>query len=549
VRVGESVRRHHAGVIPALLGLVALAAVATLGQLGTGAAPAIDLTAARAPAGGWLSFVNGRLVYGQDAQGNRIPDFSSAGYEGGGVPLPDVPARVTLSAPAGDATATIQAAINRVSALPLDANGFRGAVVLQPGTYRIGTSLHIGASGVVLRGATANPADTVLLPQNHKARTLVTIAGRGGITRAGPSHAVTDAYVPVGSRTLTLDSTAGLAVGDSVIVQRPQTQAWIHAIGMDRIPPRPDHKPIHQWSPNSGLQFERKIAGISGNQVTLDVPLTNALEKQFTSATVWKYSFPGRISQVGLENLSSDGIAMGGSSFFNVTFVNLDAVENAWVRNTVVTRYTQPYQVGTGAIRVTILHTQSLHMEQIMPQNVLDQPFTYGVSGQLVLVRDAVVTGSDVHAWTTQSLVPGPNVFSGFDETNTSVDKFDSGPHQRWASGILAEDLTMRSTPVAQQRAIDFAPWPATELEDRQWFGSGQGWSAGNSVLYNVSSTTWRVEDPPTAHNWAIGMIGTNIGPRPNPPHQNGEFISIGMFVQPNSLYDQQLAERLGGVK
>ncbi len=54
------------------------------------------------------------------------------------------------------------------------------------------------------------------------------------------------------------------------------------------------------------------------------------------------------------------------------------------------------------------------------------------------------------------------------------------------------------------------------------------------------------MEDPPTAHNWAIGMLGTNIGPRPHPPHQNGELQSIGMFVQPNSLYDQQLLERLG---
>ena len=547
------VPRRHVRLVLVIAGALLFGLIATRGQVGTGAALESGTVAFTAPVGGWLSFTNGRLVYGQDAQGNRIPDFSYAGYGGGGAPVPVVPARITLSAPTGDATSTIQGAIDRVSALPLDGSGFRGAVVLNPGTYRIRTSVHIHASGVVLRGGTSNPADTVLLPTGGVARTLVSITGSGHVTRTGASHHVTDGYVPVGSRTLTLDSTSGLAVGDDVIVQRPQTQAWINAIGMNHIPPRPDGKPIHQWSPNSGLQFERRIAAISGSRVTLDVPLTNALEKQLTSATVWKYTFAGRISQVGLENVSSDGIAMRGdpsvthgSGFFNVTFVNLDAVDNAWVRNTVVTRYSQPYQVGAGAIRVSLLHTRSLHMEQMMRQDILDQPFTFGVSGQQVLVRDAVVTGSNVHAWTTQALVPGPNVFSDFTETNTGGDKFDSGPHQRWASGILAEDMTMRSTPVAQQRAIDFAPWPATELEDRQWFGSGQGWAAGNSVLYNVSSTTWRVEDPPTAHNWAIGMLGTNIGPRPHPPHQNGELQSIGMFVQPNSLYDQQLLERLG---
>ena len=87
--------------------------------------------------------------------------------------------------------------------------------------------------------------------------------------------------------------------------------------------------------------------------------------------------------------------------------------------------------------------------------------------------------------------------------------------------------------------------WAATELEDRQWFGSGQGWGAGNSVLYNVRSTTWRVENPATAHNWAIGVIGTRIAPHPTPPHVDGELISIGRLVQPFSLYDEQLRERL----
>jgi hypothetical protein len=499
--------------------------------------------------GAWLSFRDGRLVYGHDAQGNRIPDFSYAGYGASGVAIPNVPAKSTVSPPegGGDATALIQQAIDRVSALPLDRRGLRGAVVLEPGTYQIATSLHIQASGVVLRGRSGEAGETVLLPTNPVARTLVEIGGTGKVTAAGPQHAVTDAYVPVNARTVTLDSTAGLAVGDRVIVQRPQTQAWIHAIGMDTIPPRSDGKPIKQWSPDSGLQFQRRITAIHGSRITLDVPLTNALEKQFTNATVWKYTFAGRISQVGLENLSSDGIAMGGdptvangTGFFNVTFVNLDAVENAWVRNTVVTRYSQPYQVGTGALRVSILHTQSLHMDQIMPQDISDQPFTYGISGQLVLVRDAVVTGSNVHAWTTQSRVPGPNVFSDFKETNLGTRKFDSGPHQRWASGILAEDLTMTTTPGAN--------YPATELEDRQNFGTGQGWGAGDSVLYNVASTTWRVEGPPTAHNWAIGIVGTHIAPHPTPPHVDGDFQQVGMFVRPHSLYDEQLRERLGRV-
>jgi hypothetical protein len=40
----------------------------------------------------------GRLSYPADASGNRIPDFSHAGYKGGGVPLPtNIPIVRTLT--------------------------------------------------------------------------------------------------------------------------------------------------------------------------------------------------------------------------------------------------------------------------------------------------------------------------------------------------------------------------------------------------------------------------------------------------------------------
>src|SRR5688500_5619110 len=65
---------------------------------------------------------NGRLFYPADASGNRIPDYSHAGYKGGGVPLPTVPVVLTLSPVAGDDTASIQAAIDQVGTLPVQAN-------------------------------------------------------------------------------------------------------------------------------------------------------------------------------------------------------------------------------------------------------------------------------------------------------------------------------------------------------------------------------------------------------------------------------------------
>src|SRR5215475_7712683 len=67
----------------------------------------------------------GKLNYAATAKGDRIPDFSSAGYKGGGVALPHVPAKRTVTPSGADDTDAIQKAIDEVSALPLE-GGFRG---------------------------------------------------------------------------------------------------------------------------------------------------------------------------------------------------------------------------------------------------------------------------------------------------------------------------------------------------------------------------------------------------------------------------------------
>ena len=96
---------------------------------------------------------DGKLVYVPDEQGNTILDSSHAGYGGGGAPIPSAPIKETVWPVAGDNTDNLQAAIDRVSALPLDNSGLRGAVLIKMGYYKMATPLRIQASGVVLRAA------------------------------------------------------------------------------------------------------------------------------------------------------------------------------------------------------------------------------------------------------------------------------------------------------------------------------------------------------------------------------------------------------------
>src|SRR3989442_13674333 len=94
---------------------------------------------------------DGKLVYKTTPSGDRIMDFSYAGYMGGGVALPDVPVRRTVQ-PSGDKekddVAAIQAAIDEVPKLPL-VEGFRGAVQLSPGTFNCSNPIVIITTGVV----------------------------------------------------------------------------------------------------------------------------------------------------------------------------------------------------------------------------------------------------------------------------------------------------------------------------------------------------------------------------------------------------------------
>src|SRR5206468_9625960 len=105
---------------------------------------------------------SGRILRQPDALGNRVLDYTSVGYKGGGVPIPDVPVKATISPVPGDNTANIQAAINTVKALPLDTNGFRGAVLLTAGEYPCSNTITINASGVILRGVGSDTNGTVL---------------------------------------------------------------------------------------------------------------------------------------------------------------------------------------------------------------------------------------------------------------------------------------------------------------------------------------------------------------------------------------------------
>jgi hypothetical protein len=234
---------------------------------------------------------DGRLVYVPDEDGNTIHDASHAGYGGGGVPIPTVPVKATIWPVAGDNTAHVQAAIDAVSALPQDNSGFRGAVLLRAGYYRMAMPIRIQTSGVVLRGEGMSDTGTVLIGTGTgpagggfggAQSSLVQIAGASGVTTIDTTkQVILDAYVPVGARSFKVPSARGYARGDTVIVRRIGNDEWIAAIGMNGETPQSRWKPFN-------LDWDRVVTDVQGNTITIDAPITCAIEKRWGGGEVMK---------------------------------------------------------------------------------------------------------------------------------------------------------------------------------------------------------------------------------------------------------------------
>ena len=478
---------------------------------------------------------DGRLVYGPDAQGNVIPDFSHCGYMGGGVALPDVPVRAMVAPEEdGDDTARLQAAIDGLSAQAPDAQGFRGALLLKRGQYRVGGMLRVRASGVVLRGEGDGEDGTVLIATGKGQRTLITFSGEGSPEEvAGTRQAIADAYVPVGVRTFEVADASGFQVGDAVIVHRPSTAEWIAALGMDRI--EMSHPNVRQWAPGTyDLRFDRTVVGIEGNRVTVDAPMGNAFEREYGGGWVYKYTYPGRIEQVGIEHIR-------GVSEFDAgipdrrageyadedhawNFVVFARVQHAWARH--VTSVYFGYACATvGALAkwVTIQDSQCLDP---VSQVTGGRRYSFPIHGQLSLVQRCYARRGR-HDFVLHARAPGPNAFLDCLAENAYS---DTGPHHRWSVATLFDNVVVRGH--------------AINVQDRQGSGTGHGWAGAQKVLWNCEANSFICQKPPTSQNYVIGCIGEKRSGRFE--REECYWESHGQKVSPRSLYLKQLEDRLG---
>lgn len=467
---------------------------------------------------------DGSLKYIADKNGNIIPDFSHVGYHQGDKKLPDAQVVKTISPTGDNSQEVIQNAIDEVSKLPLDENGIRGSILLKKGTFKIPGSIHINASGIILKGEGDDASGTRIVASGKGQRALLKIAGAGLLKELNGSRIkIAEQFVPVGAFSFKVESAAGFKAGDNIVLLRPGTANWIADIQMDKIVAREGTK---QWKPSEyDLHFERKIVKVEGNKITLDNPVVMQMDSKYGGGFIYKSTFEGRISEVGVVNILFE------SEYANDTdedhgWIAVDFIkaENCWVKN--VTSKFFGYacvSLGNSAKNITVRDSKCLDPKSVITGG---RRYSFNNNGQQNLFMNLETTEGR-HDYVTGAKTLGPNVFYN---CRSSATHADIGPHHRWSAGTLFDNITTDGE---------------INVQDRGNWGSGHGWAGVTQVLWNCRVKRAAVQNPwASGENYSIGTQGEKyegrLSGRPDGIWENQNKAGL----HPQSLYIAQLNAR-----
>jgi hypothetical protein len=460
---------------------------------------------------------DGKIVYQADENGNRIPDFSYCGYMASEQAIPTVPVQVVVPLKKGDATLRIQSALDYVASLPVGADGFRGTVLLNKGIYEVYGSLKIKASGVVLRGSGMGADGTILLGAGKDRATLIQVLGKND-RKKSKEIKIADAYVPVNALTFHVADAGELKTGDMIIIHRPSTQDWITKLGTDHFG---GGLTALAWKPGErDISWDRKITAINGNTITIDAPITTALDSAYGGGMVAKYDWPGRIDRVGIENIrlqSAYDVNNPKDEAHRWMAITMENVSDAWVRQVIFEHFAgSAVFVLETANRITVEDCKSL--SPISEIGGFRRNTFWTMGGQTLFQRLYSVNG--FHDFATGYCTPGPTAFV---QCSAWQPYSFSGGIDSWASGVLFDVANIDGQ--------------ALSYMNRGQDGQGAGWNVANSMLWNCSAAHVDCYQPPTAQNWAFGTWAQFGG--------DGYWNSSNEIISPRSLYYAQLADRL----
>ncbi|MEY4432557.1 MAG: hypothetical protein RLZZ44_687 [Bacteroidota bacterium] len=461
----------------------------------------------------------GNISATQDHLGNQIPNFSYAGYGASEKPIPVIENKILVPHQEQDATTIIQAAIDYVSHLKPNKFGYRGAVLLDKGLFKLSGVLTIQQSGVVIRGSGTGPNGTQLLGTGLNREALIKVMGSDD-RKYKENYTILPVFSPLGTQTVLLQNTDQLKVNDEIVIRQPLTEKWIKELKMEEFG---GETAWIGWKKGDwDISWNRTITQIKGNEITLNAPLTMALDKNYGESKVQSFIWPGRIENIGIEQLllqSDYDHSNPKDEQHRWLGISMENVKNAWVKQVNFKHF------AGGAVSL-LPTTQQITVEDCIALAPVSEiasfrRHTFYTEGQQTLFQRCY-SEYGYHDFAVGGFgTTGPNAFV---QCESHLPYENSGAIGSWATGVLFDIATVDGQ--------------ALSYNNREQNGRGAGWTAANSVIWESSASKIECYNPPTAQNWAFGVWGQFSG--------NGHWKDVNAHITPRSLFYTQLEKRLG---
>ena len=500
----------------------------------------------------YIGFERGWLTYLVDEDHNRIPDYSWAGYRCSQEPIPDVETVKTIDPVEGDNTDHIETAIQAVRSVIREEDREHAALELAPGEYRIEGPLSIRGSGVVVRGAGdgTNPAENTVViaygrqdPEAGPGWTLPFAVQVGspspyenGPPSAGPAIEITTALVRVGERTFEVADGEAFQGGDSVAIHHPCTRDWLEAVNWGDTADEAD------WAVGSrDIYYTRHIESIDGNEVTIDAPVYNHLDRDRSQSVLYRIDRSSLAREMGVEDLRLEIQATGDRQRDNdhrFQGIRFHGLQDAWARGCTVANVTRGGFSTAATDRVTIRDCRA-----VAPFSEITGGYRYlfdaNSHAQLILFERCYA-----HRGRHSFVGSGTSTAAGLVFKDVIADQPVSSceaGHHRWTQGVLFDRYeSTGEIPAGYSHRL--------HIGNRGSYGSGHGWSAVHSLAWNSTvhdaSRGILVERPPTAQNYSIGSRGPVLHPGPFDHPQGHVEGHDEAGVWPDSLFVAQLRAR-----
>lgn len=349
-----------------------------------------------------------------------------------------------------------------------------------------------------------------LMPFNNWDEKSVTFDNRPFNELVSLPARVASEKVPIGAKGFRITDASSYKVGGEIIIEMTPNSKWIDTMGME----------IYGWGKDEyTIRYQRIIEEILDDSIVINIPVVQPIYAIYGGAEIYENTTRGWIENAGIENMVLSSVYQSEEDedhgWEAIRFTNS---KNCWALNVTARYFGYSCVTLNNAYQTTIQECAMLDPKSVITGS---RRYSFVINEGSSNLFQRCYTRNGRHDFVTNSRVPGPNVFLDCVAENTHN---DIGPHQRYATGVLFDNIK----------------GGIIRVQNRKDLGTGHGWAGAQVMFWNLKSNNYiKVESPATGINWGIGCKAPSL-------------VGDGMWqmkneqIKPRSLYQQQLLERKG---